>query len=150
VATVSRDDRLAGRDADPDVEVQVGLALVQLLDGSKDGQRGPHRPLGVVLVGDRGAEYCHHPVANKFVQGSPEPFDLVAQPSMVGAKQCPDVLRVGMVEAGGKADQVAEQHGDDPALLHIGSGGYWGAAAATEGKPSRDVGTTGWAAQHGG
>ena len=47
------------------------------------------------------------------------------------------VLWVGSIRAGGEANQIAEQHGDDLALVALpGLGGAdWGTAAAAERKP---------------
>jgi len=55
---------------------------------------------------------------------------------VVNTKPSDHVLRVGPIGAGGEANKVAEQHGDNLALVTLtGSGGIeWGAAAAAERK----------------
>jgi hypothetical protein len=100
-------------------------------------------------MGDGGAEHGHDAVPDELVQRSPEPLDLMAQPGVIGAEQGADVLGVGLVGPGREAGQVTEQHGDDPALLQVGSRGERGAAAATEGELLWHVGATGRAARHG-
>ena len=107
---VGGDHRLAGVDPDPDAEGQLPGRL-------QDGQPAADGPFRVVLVGRGGAEHGHHPVADELVQGAPEPLDLPAEPGMVGAEQRPDVLGVGLVGAGGEADQITEEHRDNLALL---------------------------------
>ena len=59
-------DDLAAGDADVHVQVAAGLGR-ERRHGVADGQRGPHRPLGVVAVGDRRAEHRHDAVADVLV-----------------------------------------------------------------------------------
>ena len=147
--TVCSDNRLAGGDPDPDLEGQVGLRLVQVGDRLLDGQTTANGPLRIILMGDWGAEHGHDAVPDELVQRSPEPLDLMAQPTVIGAEQGTDVLGVGPIRPRGESGQVTEQHGDDPALLQVRSRGERGATAATEGEPLWHVGATGRAAWHG-
>ena len=95
------------------------------------------RPFGVVLVGHRGAEHGHDAVADELVQGAAQAFDLGPEPGLVGAEQGADVLGVGLVGAGGEADQVAEQHRDDRCAPggRAAAGGQRRAAGPAELKP---------------
>ncbi len=142
LARIQVDQHLAGGDADPGRQVQ-------LADGGQHPQGAAHGPLGVVLVGHRGAEHGHHAVADELVQGAAEPLDLGPQPGVVGAQQGADVLGVGLVGAGGEADQVAEQHGDDLALQPGRPGrGQRGAAGPAEAEAVGVVLPAGRAARH--
>jgi hypothetical protein len=113
--------RLARHDPNPDGKLKLRGRLVQLGDGIEHPKRTPNRPLRVILMRARHPEHGHDAVANELVYGATQPFDLSAKPLMVRTQQGPHVLRVGLVGAGGEANQVAEQHRDDLALLHGGS-----------------------------
>jgi hypothetical protein len=117
------DDRLPAGHPDPDLEVQDRVALVELLDGRKHGQCRSHCPLGVVLVGDWGAEHRHHPVADELVERAPMALDLLAHARVIGPQTGAHILWIGSVRSGGEAGQVAKQHGYDPALLGRRGGG---------------------------
>ena len=142
---VRADQGLAGGDADPDRQVE-------LLAGGEHAQRAADRPLGVVLVGDGGAEHGHDAVADELVQGAAQAFDLGPQPDVVGAQQGADVLGVGLVGAGGEAHQVTEQHRDQAAFLGRGPGrgGQRRAAGPAEPEAPRVVLSASCAARHGG
>ena len=85
---VQRDERLAGRDPDPDLEVAF---LGQRLP---DRQRGAHGSLRVVLVRDRGAEHRHDGVADELLDGAAEALELGAHARVVGLEQPPHVLGI--------------------------------------------------------
>ena len=72
-----RDQRLAGGDPDPHLE----LAL--LGERVADRERGAHGPLGIVLVRDRGAEHRHDRVADELLDGAAVPLELGAQARVV-------------------------------------------------------------------
>ncbi len=63
------DQRLAGGDADADVQLLLAERVA-------DRERGPHRPLGVVLVRDWGAEDRHHRVADELLDRPAEALEL--------------------------------------------------------------------------
>ena len=71
-AGVERDERLAGRDPDADLELAV------LGERVADRERRPHRALRVVLVCDRGAEDGHHGVADELLDGAAEALELAS------------------------------------------------------------------------
>ena len=78
---------------------------------------GAHRPLGVVLAGDGGAEYGHNRIPDELLHRALEALDLPLDAGVVGAEGGAHVLGVGLVGAVGEADQVDEEDGDDLALL---------------------------------
>jgi hypothetical protein len=119
---VQEDQGLAGGHADPDLQSQCGVSLVQLGDRLPDGEGGPDRPLGVVLVGHRRAEQGHHGVADELLHRSPEAFQVGPEALVVGGEHTSDVLDVQALGPAGEADQVAEQHADPLALLPAGGG----------------------------
>ena len=107
-------------------------------------QRGPHRPLGVVLVGDGRAEQGHDGVADDLVDPPAEGHDVGDEPLEAPVDQVLHLLRVERLGHRREADQVGEQHADDPPLLgapvpeRMPAGGaeprplrYWAAARGT-------------------
>jgi hypothetical protein len=68
-------------------------------------------------VGDGCAEHGHHGVADELLHGAAEPLDLAPDAAVVPSQRLPHVLGVGLVEARGELDHVAEQDRDDLALL---------------------------------
>ncbi len=116
-AGAERDHRLARVDPDPDLQREARVVLVQLLDRLEDAQRGPDRTLGVVLVRNRSAEHGHDRVADELLDRAAVALDLLSQALVVRTDAGADVLGVGGLGGGGEADQVAEEDGDDLALL---------------------------------
>ena len=98
-----RDERLAGRDADPDLE----LAL--LGERVADRERRAHRALGVVLVRDRRAEHRHDGVADELLDRAAEALELRADARVVRLEQPPHVLGVHRLRPRREADEVAEE-----------------------------------------
>src|SRR5215213_2397752 len=129
------DQRLTGVDADPHRQLGGGMGLVQLGDRVEHAQRAPYRPLRVVLVDRRDTEDGHDGVADELVQGAPDTLDLPAQPGVEGPQHGPDVLGIGPVRARREPDQVAEEHGDDLALLLRRPGRYRQRRAACPTEP---------------
>ena len=115
-----RDERLAGRDPDADLELAVRRERVA------DRERRAHGALGIVLVRDRRAEDGHHRVADELLDGAAEALELGAHARVVGLEEPPHVLGVHRLGARREADEVAEEAGDDLALLA-------GRASATSG-----------------
>ena len=115
-----RDHRLAGVDPDPHLQRERRVGLVQLLDRLQDAQPRPDRALSVVLVRHRRAEHRHHRIADELLHRPAVPLDLLPQPGVVRTEPRPHVLGIRAIRRGGEADQVAEQHGHDLALLLCG------------------------------
>ena len=85
-ARVERDERLAGRDPDPQLE--------PVLDGEvADGERGTYRALWIVLVRDGRAEERHHRVTDELLDRPAVPFELCADTCVVGTQERLYVLR---------------------------------------------------------
>ena len=97
-------------------------------------QRRPHGPLGVVLVGDRGAEQRDDGVAEQLVDLAAEGLDVGHEPLEAAVDQALDPLRVEVLGQRGRADEVGEQDGDDPPLLGEPVG-HGRAAVAAEPSP---------------
>ncbi len=110
-ARVERNQRLSGRDPDPDLELTLRRERVS------DRKGRPNRSLGVVLVRDRRAEHGHDRVADVLLHGASEALELRAHAGVVRLQQPADVLWVHALRAGREADEVAEEAGDDLALL---------------------------------
>ena len=106
-----RDERLAGRDPDPDLE--VGFLERPLADR----QRRAHRALRVVLVSYGSAEERHDRVADELLDRAAEALEVPAHPLEERREQRAHVLRVEALGARRRADEVAEEHGDDLPLL---------------------------------
>ena len=87
-----------------------------------DAQPGAHRPLGVVLVRGRHPEDPDHGVADELLDGAAVGLDHLAGGRVVGAQDGVDVLGVGGLAHRREGDEVAEERGDDLALLGCGGG----------------------------
>ena len=114
------DDGLAGADPDPHLQREHGVRLVELLDRLQRAEAGPDRALGIVLMRDRGAEDRHHRVPNELLDRAGIPLDLLPKACMVGADAGAHVLRICLLRGGGEADEIAEEDGDNLALLPQG------------------------------
>src|SRR5262249_15672248 len=77
----------------------------------------PHRAQGVVLVHLRDAEDRHHRVADELLDGSAVALDDRLHLVEVAAHQRPQDLRVDGLPKRGRAGDVAEEDGDDLAVL---------------------------------
>ncbi len=91
--------------ADTKLCVHGGECLVQL-------EGGPHGPLGVVLVGDGGAEQGQDGIAHDLVDPSAEGDDVGDQPLEAPVHQLLDLLGVAVLRQCGEPDQVGEHDGD--------------------------------------
>ena len=116
-ARPERHHGLTGRDADADLQPEAWIGLVHLFDRFDRAQGAPHRPLGVVFVGDRSPIHGHDGVADEFLDRPAVALDLLANPRVVGPQARANVLRIGLVGRGREVDEVAEQHRDDLPLL---------------------------------
>ena len=94
--------------------VRPGHALERL----EEAQAGAHGALGVVLVHGGHAEDADHGVADELLDRAAVGLDhLRARGVKYSAQEGVDVLRVGGLAHRREADEVAEEGGDDPALL---------------------------------
>jgi hypothetical protein len=114
---VERDERLAGIDAGADVQVEPLVRLVQLANRVADRQRRPHGALGIVLVRDGRPEQRHHRVAAELLERSSEPLELRTHARVIRGDHRLHVLGIEPLGAGGRADQVGEDDGDELPLL---------------------------------
>ncbi len=145
------DDGLAGVDADPYLEGERGVVVVQVVDRLEEAECGANRALGVVLVRDRRAEDRHHRVPDELLHGAAVPLDLLPQARVVRPDPRADILRVGGIRGRREADQVAEEDGDDLALLHRRGRrlhGQRGTTERTERKVPRELLTARRAGRH--
>ena len=71
------DDRLSRVDRGSHRQLQVGLRLVQLVDGADDAERCSNGAFGIVLVRNGRAEHRHHRVADELLDRATEAFDLL-------------------------------------------------------------------------
>ena len=112
--------------------VQVGDAgsSAPRREGLLHAEPGPNGALGVVLVGDRGAEEGEDGVADDLVDPAAEVGDVGGEPLEAAVDEVLDLLGVAGLGEVGEPDQVGEQHGDDAAL--VGTGRQGAAARGTE------------------
>ena len=99
------------------MQVERRVGLVQLLDGVAGGERGSHRALGVVLVGDGRAENGHDRIADELLHGAAEALDLRAQARVVRGEHRAHVLRVELLGPPCEAHEVGEEDRHDLAFL---------------------------------
>jgi hypothetical protein len=99
------------------VQIERGVALVQLDNGLAHGERGTDGALGVVLVRDGRAEDRHHRVADELLHRPAEALDLRPQAPVVGREHGAHVLRVELLRSSGEADQIGEEDRYDLALF---------------------------------
>ena len=137
-----RDHRLAGGDADADVEAERRIRRVEVGERVSCRQRAPHGALGVVLVRQRRAEERHDGVADELLDRAAEPLQLGLHPAVIGREHAADVLRIEVLGAAGEADEVGEEDADDLALLEDRrldlAGRHDRAALRAEGELQRD------------
>ena len=110
---VERDERLARGDADAHLELTV------LGERFADRQRRPNGSLRVVLVRDRRAEDGHDRVADELLDRSAEALELGAHARVVGLQEPRARPRGPCARRGREADEIAEEAGDDLALLAL-------------------------------
>ena len=99
--------------------------LVDLGHRVLHAERRADRPLGVVLVRDRGAEDRHHVVADVLVDGAAVALHLLPEPAQAAVDQALDRLGVHALRDGRVAGEVGEQDGDlAPLLGQLRRGGH--------------------------
>ncbi len=107
----SRDD-LARVDAYPD-------SNPELVDRGEHLRGGPDGAQRVVLVQERHAEDRHHGIADELLDRPAVPLDDPFHAFEVAGEEIPQQLRVGPLPERRRADDVAEDHGHDLALLAL-------------------------------
>ena len=110
-------ERLAGVDPHAEAERRAAHGRAARSASSMSREPGADRPLGVVLVGGRDPEDPDHGVADELLDHPAVALDLVAGDREVGVQHPVDVLGVSRLGRGREPDEVAEQRGDDLALL---------------------------------
>ena len=109
----------AGVDADAHLEVVLPSAPAPFVEPDErpaNGERGVHGALRGVLVGHRGAEQRHHPVARELVHDAVHPVDLGEGEGKILLEQLVVLLRIDSLGDGRGSDEVAEEHGDELSL----------------------------------
>ena len=86
-------------------------------EGALHLKRGPHRPLGVVFVGDGRPEQGHDGVADDLVDLTPEGGDVGDESLEAAVDEVLHVLGVGRLGEGGEPDQIGEQDRGDAPLV---------------------------------
>ena len=129
------DDDEAGGDPDPGGERLAGRRA-QAGHGRGDGEPGPDRALGLVLVRPGPAEVGEHAVAHELGDVALEARDLARDRVLVGAEDLAHLLGVEPRGERGRADQVDEHHRELPPL---GLGGRRGRGPARR-RPARPSG----------
>ena len=81
-------------------------------DGRDELEAGPHGPLGVVLLRDRGAPDRHDGVADELLDDAAVAADDRPGELEVAREELADLLGVALLREGREADEVAEQHRD--------------------------------------
>ncbi len=114
--TIEADKRLAGVDADAQPQrsaAEGGQARGPVADpeGGSDG------PFGIVFVRLRDAEHADDGVADELLDDAAVRLDLATRDREVAGQHPVDVLGIRRLGRRGEADEIAEQRGDDLALL---------------------------------
>ena len=117
-ALAVRDDHLAGRDPDPNLDLADRiLGVERARPSSRIVERGADRALGVVLVRDRHAEVRDDRVADVLLDRAAVALELGAEAAVVELEQREHVLRVELLRERGRADEVDEDERVELALL---------------------------------
>jgi hypothetical protein len=113
------DDREPGVNAHPDSQGETSLQpklLVQLVDRLHDAQGCANRSLGVVFVGVWITEVDEHSVAEILRYVAVESGDRAPARALVGGNGLGKLLGIELLGQFRGADEVAEHHGELPAL----------------------------------
>ncbi len=114
-ARAERDERLAGRDPDAQLE--------PFLEGEvADRERRPDRALGVVLVRVGRPEQGHHRIADELLDRAAAPLELGADAVVIRAEERRDSSGSSSSAFAVKPDEVAEEDGDDLSLRSVDRG----------------------------
>ena len=103
--------------ADPHLERERRIGGVELVERLENRQPGPNGALGVVLVRNESAEDGHDRVPDELLDDAAIGLYPVAKKVVVGPQPGADVLGIRALRSRREPDEVAEEHGDDLALL---------------------------------
>ena len=106
---------LAGQNADPEPEVETE-PVPEAGYGGHQIERGPHRPLGIVLPRYRRAPGGHHAVALVLADRAAVRGGDPAGGGVVRAHELANILRIVALAEGREAGEIAEQNRDQAAL----------------------------------
>ena len=104
------DENLSRRDADAQLESLIEREVA-------DRERCTNSTLRIVVVSRRSAEESHYRVSDELLHRAAVALQVRAHSLVVRAEDRPHVLRVELLGLRSEADEVAEEHGDDLALL---------------------------------
>jgi hypothetical protein len=131
------DQSLPGVDADADAQIRLVRGPVA------DCERGPDRPLGIVLVGDRGSEEGDDRIADELLDRAAEALELLANARVIVRQEGANVLWIEPFGACRRADEIAEDDGDDlPLFPRRRLRGEGGTAERTERELARKLAPT--------
>ena len=106
-----RHSGLTGEDAGADLQGGIELG-----NGRDEVERCANGPLGVVLLRDRRSPDRHHRVADELLDRSAVALDERPRLLEVAGEELARLLRVPTLRGRGEADEVGEEHGDEPPL----------------------------------
>ena len=111
-----RHRRLAGQDPGAGAESLHAELVAERGHGGDEVESGSHCPLGVVLGRRRRTPDRHHRIADEFLDRAAVELDQAPARVEVAREELAGVL--GVARGGGcrEADEVGEQHADEPAL----------------------------------
>ena len=110
------EEHLSRRDADSHSQLEAAFRLVHLLDLAPCRKCRPQRALGVVLVRERGPKDPENRIADELLDRASESLELGANTAVVRREQAADVFRVELLCEVRVADEVDEEHCDDPSF----------------------------------
>ncbi len=127
-----RDSGLAGQHRCPRAEATQADLVAERRDRCDQVERGPDGPLGVVLRRRGRAPDGHHRVADELLDGAPVEADQPPARIEIPRKKLTRVFGVATLRQAREADEVGEEHGDEPPLGNGGNG-------HPRGDPRRDL-----------
>ena len=116
VRRIQRDGRFAGEDAGAGSERRDADLFSQGLDRLGQLERGPHGPLGVVLVRHRRAPHRHDRIADELLDHAAVAPDQAATGLEVPGQEVANLLRVAGLGERRESDEVREHDRDEPPL----------------------------------
>ena len=113
------------------IPTRTSMPGAQAPHGADEVEARPDRPLGVVLVGDRGAPQGHDRVADELLDGAAVAADDLADGLEVAVLELADLLGVAPLGERREPDEIGEQDADEAALGDgVGLGGVVGGRCA--------------------